>query len=100
MKRVALCLGLWLLGAFAWMNGPFMAPVAAAEIQLPESIAKNWHQWRGPLATGVAPLSNPPTTWDENTNIKWKVKIPGDSTATPIIWNEQIFLTTAIKTDR
>jgi len=59
-----------------------------------------WAQWRGPLSTGVAPHGNPPVKWDENTNIKWKVKVPGDSTGTPIIWGEQIFLATAIKTDR
>lgn len=61
---------------------------------------KNWGQWRGPLANGVAPLGNPPTNWDENTNVKWKVKIPGKSTASPIVWGDQIILTTAIKTDR
>jgi outer membrane protein assembly factor BamB len=60
----------------------------------------NWGQWRGPLANGVAPLGNPPTNWDENTNIKWKVKIPGKSTASPIVWGDQIILITAIKTDR
>ena len=61
---------------------------------------QNWGQWRGPLANGVAPLGNPPTNWDENTNVKWKVKIPGKSTASPIVWGNQIILTTAIKTDR
>jgi hypothetical protein len=25
----------------------------------------NWPQWRGPLANGVAPEGNPPTTWSE-----------------------------------
>ena len=61
---------------------------------------QNWAQWRGPLAAGVAPLANPPTNWDENTNIKWKAKIPGESTATPIVWGDQIILVTAVKTDR
>jgi outer membrane protein assembly factor BamB len=66
-----------------------------------DSVAlKNWGQWRGPQANGVAPQGNPPLNWDEKTNIKWKVKIPGASTATPIIWGDQIFLVTAIKTDR
>lgn len=77
----------------------------AAELATPESVAStpslaNWAQWRGPLANGVAPLGHPPTNWDEQTNIKWKVKIPGASTATPIVWGDQIILVTAIKTDR
>lgn len=57
---------------------------------------QNWQQWRGPLATGVAPGANPPVTWSETNNIKWKVKIPGSGTATPIIWENQIFIQTAI----
>jgi outer membrane protein assembly factor BamB len=72
----------------------------AADVAAPSAQLQNWGQWRGPVANGVAPLGNPPTTWDENTNVKWKVKIPGKSTASPIVWGDQIILTTAIKTDR
>jgi outer membrane protein assembly factor BamB len=60
----------------------------------------NWHQWRGPAATGVAPHGDPPIRWDEDTNVKWKVPIPGRGTCTPVIWGRRIFILTAIKTDR
>src|SRR5262249_15755048 len=60
----------------------------------------NWHQWRGPLANGVAPHADPPINWDEKTNIRWKVSIPGQGTSTPIVWGDQIFLLTAIDTGR
>ena len=60
----------------------------------------NWHQWRGPNANGLAPKGNPPTQWDESTNIKWKVKIPGNGSSTPIVWKNQVFALTAVKTDR
>ena len=56
----------------------------------------NWPQWRGPLATGVAPHGNPPLEWSENKNIKWKLAIPGRGHSTPVIWGDHIFLTTAI----
>ena len=59
-----------------------------------------WHQFRGPLATGEAPHSKPPTTWSETENIKWKVPVPGVGSSTPIIWGDRLFLLTAIKTDR
>ena len=65
-----------------------------------DDVAKNWHQWRGPNADGVAPYGDPPTKWDEKTNVKWKVKIPGHGSSTPIIWQDKIFLLTAIKTDK
>jgi len=56
----------------------------------------NWPKWRGPLDTGVAPAGDPPVTWSETENIRWKVKIPGSGHSTPIVWNDQIFLQTAI----
>ena len=62
--------------------------------------ADNWPQWRGPEATGAAPKSDPPTTWDARTNIKWKAALPGRGSSTPIVWNDQVFVLTAIKTDR
>ena len=60
----------------------------------------NWHQWRGPLAGGVAPNGNPPIKWDEKRNIKWKSKLPGLGGSTPIVWEDQVFILTAVKTDR
>jgi len=62
--------------------------------------SENWHQWRGPNADGVAPHGNPPIQWDEKTNVKWKIEIPGEGSASPIVWKDKIFLVTAIKTDK
>src|SRR5262245_47505438 len=56
----------------------------------------NWPYWRGPLYTGVSPTANPPITWSEPSNIKWKVKIPGSGTSTPIVWNNLVFIQTAV----
>src|SRR5436309_3275985 len=60
----------------------------------------NWPQWRGPLATGAAPQAHPPTTWSETNNVRWKIKLPGNGTATPIVWGDQIFIQTAIATGK
>lgn len=90
MKMAAIGCCAWLFAAAAW----------AAPSEPDSEALRNWPHWRGPLANGVAPLAHPPTQWDENTNIKWKAKIPGDSTATPIVWGDQIFLITSVKTDR
>jgi outer membrane protein assembly factor BamB len=78
-----------------------LATASAALAQNSNSAAlDNWAQWRGPISTGVAPHGDPPTEWSETKNVKWKVKVPGDSTATPIIWGDKIFLTTAIETEQ
>jgi outer membrane protein assembly factor BamB len=60
----------------------------------------NWHQWRGPEANGFAPTADPPTTWDQETNVKWKVAVPGQGESTPIVWGNRVFITTAIETER
>ncbi|MEI8042668.1 MAG: PQQ-binding-like beta-propeller repeat protein [Verrucomicrobiota bacterium] len=64
------------------------------------ALNQNWPQWRGPLQTGVAPEANPPATWSETNNLKWKVKIPGSSYATPVIWENRVFIQTAIPTGK
>ncbi len=60
----------------------------------------NWAQWRGPFESGIAPSGEPPIQWSESTNIKWKSEIPGIGHATPIIWENQIILLSAIQTDQ
>ncbi len=57
---------------------------------------KQWPQWRGPLATGVAPDGDPPLIWSTGRNIRWVLEIPGLGQSTPIIWGDRIFLTTAV----
>jgi len=73
--------------------------VSARNTEAPEW-NQNWHQWRGPQANGVAPLGDPPVQWDENTNVKWKVEIPGQGASTPIVWGDQVFVLTAVETDK
>ena len=58
-----------------------------------------WASWRGPHGSGVAPNSNPPTEWSEDSNIKWKTSLPGLGNSTPIVWRDRIYLTTAVETD-
>jgi outer membrane protein assembly factor BamB len=81
----------FLLLASTWLT--------TAPAQIDESL-DNWHQWRGPLANGTAPHGDPPITWDATTNVKWKAELPGRGSATPIVWGDQVFVATAIKTDR
>jgi outer membrane protein assembly factor BamB len=56
---------------------------------------RNWPQWRGPLANGVAPHANPPLLWSETNNVRWKLALPGKGHSTPIIYGDLIFLTAA-----
>ena len=63
--------------------------------------AQNWPSFRGPNASGVADGSKPPITWDVQkwNNVLWKTEIPGLSHASPIVWDNYIFVITAVSSD-
>ncbi|WP_372896668.1 PQQ-binding-like beta-propeller repeat protein [Stieleria sp.] len=59
-------------------------------------IADNWAHWRGPTGNGAAASGNPPTRWSETENVKWKVPIPGRGSGSPVIWEDRVFVVTAV----
>jgi len=58
----------------------------------------NWPQFRGAHARGVADGAGLPESWDGETGqgITWKTRIPGLAHSSPVVWGDQIFVTTAI----
>ena len=94
--------GVLLVALFIVAIGAFAAKVAAAAAAAATTTTaaqeSNWPQWRGPLATGAAPTADPPINWGEGKNVRWKVKVPGRGTSTPIVWGDSIFVQTAIAT--
>src|SRR3990170_5172714 len=55
----------------------------------------NWPDWRGPTADGHSDATNLPLIWSETENIVWKVPIHDFGHSTPVVWGDQIWLTTA-----
>ena len=57
--------------------------------------AENWPQWRGPSLNGTSGETGLPTTWSDTENVAWTLDIAEDSWsgATPIIWEDTIFIT-------
>jgi outer membrane protein assembly factor BamB len=76
----------------------FLGRAAAADFAAER--AANWHQWRGPDATGYVQAADPPLVWDETKNVKWKFAIPGHGKSTPILWGQRVFLITAVDTGK
>ncbi|MCA9074856.1 MAG: PQQ-binding-like beta-propeller repeat protein [Planctomycetaceae bacterium] len=64
----------------------------------PTQAADNWPQFRGPGARGVADGANLPDSWSETQNVAWKADIPGRGWSSPVVWGDQVFLTTCINT--
>lgn len=65
-----------------------------------QDFANNWHQWRGPEFSGVSRTATPPVTWSENENIQWKVAVAGQGGSSPIVWQDKVFLLTAVNTGK
>ena len=83
-----------LVAVVLFSQAMFFSPVRADEL------ADNWHQWRGPEATGVSRTARPPLRWSETENIQWKVEIEGEGGSTPIVWDDKVFLLTTVDTGR
>jgi outer membrane protein assembly factor BamB len=76
-------------------GGGTASDLSAAMI-LPEGQAmRYWSRWRGPSGQGLVEGSGYPDTWSETENVLWKVKVPGRGHSSPIVWGNQVFLTTA-----
>jgi len=74
-----LWVGLWLAAAVAWGG------------------ETNWPQFRGPRGDGVAEETGLAVKWDEATGkgIKWKTAIHGRAWSSPVIWGEEVWMTSA-----
>ena len=72
-----------------------------SKITKPLRHVENWPQWRGPTADGHAgDHASPPIHWNKEKNIAWVAELPGEGSATPIVYGHQIFILSAIKTQR
>lgn len=96
ISRVSLGAALVIVGLVCTGGEPVQRLFAQAPATPATSSARFWPQWRGPLANGVSTTATPPLSWSEQTNIKWKVEVPGRGTGSPVVWENQIFLLTAV----
>ncbi|MFO0917709.1 MAG: PQQ-binding-like beta-propeller repeat protein [Planctomycetaceae bacterium] len=55
--------------------------------------AENWPHWRGPTGNGVG-SGAPPVEWSMTKNVRWKVPLPRRENSSPIVWDQQVFITT------
>jgi outer membrane protein assembly factor BamB len=57
----------------------------------------NWPDFRGPSKDGHSQANDLALIWSETENIKWKVPIHDRGWSTPVIWGDQIWMTTALE---
>ncbi|MFG0263327.1 MAG: PQQ-binding-like beta-propeller repeat protein [Novipirellula sp. JB048] len=57
------------------------------------ALANDWGSWRGPTSNGVSAETDVPIEWSQDKNVAWRAALPGPAGATPVVWGDQIFLT-------
>jgi len=54
--------------------------------------AADWPHWRGPHFNGSTDETNLPVKWTTTEGVAWSIELPGSSAATPIVWQDRVFL--------
>lgn len=57
--------------------------------------ADNWPSYRGPTGDGISDAKGLVTEWSETKNIRWKTAIHGKGWSSPVVWGDQVWLTTS-----
>ena len=75
-----------------------LACFAVSALAVSQSNGENWPGWRGPRGDGSSKESNLPLHWNGETgeNVTWKVRVPGEGHASPIVWEDRIFLSSCL----
>lgn len=55
----------------------------------------NWTHFRGNHLNGISNQTGVPVSWNDSVNVLWKTKIKGKGWSSPVVYGNQIWLTTA-----
>ena len=72
------------------------APEDIRMIEVEGDGARYWPRWRGPSGQGLVPDGAYTDAWSPTSRVQWKAALPGTGNSSPVVWGEQIFLTTAV----
>jgi outer membrane protein assembly factor BamB len=75
---------------------PFLVSLAVSLWAIAFVVAEdNWPELRGPDRDGHAGAKKLPLTWSETNHVVWKTPIHDLGWSSPVIWGDQVWLTTA-----
>ena len=57
--------------------------------------AGEWGNWRGPNHNGSTDEKNLPAKFSKTQNVLWSVKMDGPSAGTPVVWGENVFVSSS-----
>src|SRR5262245_80212 len=56
---------------------------------------ENWPNFHGPTQNSHSDSTGLPLTWSESENVAWKTPLHDSGWSSPVVWGNQIWLTTA-----
>ena len=74
----------------------FLAALGCAAAAVASELT-DWPRWRGPHDDGCAPAGAYPAAWGTDSNVLWKVPLPGRGCSTPIVWKQRIYVTAPLE---
>jgi outer membrane protein assembly factor BamB len=64
-----------------------------------EARGQDWQEFRGRDGKGLATAKNLPAQWDDSKNIAWKTTVPGRGWSSPVIVDDELWMTTALENE-
>jgi outer membrane protein assembly factor BamB len=81
--------------AVALVSWALSCGVGVRTAQAADQTSVNWPSWRND-GSGVSQETGIPQSWSRTENVLWKTPIPGKGLSSPIVWNDLVFVTTAV----
>jgi hypothetical protein len=73
-----------------------LGPLLVAWGLLANASAENWPCWRGPRLDGTSHETGVPIHWSATSNVVWTAELPGSGHASPIVWDDRVFVVSAL----
>jgi outer membrane protein assembly factor BamB len=82
----------------AWCFLLFLATLVGMPLAVRSETPGNWTEFRGPTGQGLVSESEGtlPLAWSPTENVAWKTELSGQGWSSPVIWGDQIWVTTAL----
>ena len=102
--KIRYILSIWIFGlschGIVWSqpNVTGKEPGSADELQESKVSNRQWPSYRGYHASGYMDGASLPDSFNIETgyHVRWNIPIPGLGLSCPVIWNDRVYLTTAI----
>lgn len=69
--------------------------LSACSAQQTNTSENNWTHFRGSNLNGISDVTGLPTNWNDTLNIAWKTVIGGKGWSSPVVFDNQVWCTTA-----